>query len=86
MLSVAVLLSLVLSGRCLRAHAVQHLDFTKIVIQYTISGADPGLFRKGWLGALAIHSFDIPLNIDNICEAFKRKHPRKMCGPSIRYD
>ena len=49
-------------------------------------GADTGLFRGEWLGALAIHSFDIPLNIDNICEAFKRKHPRKMCSPSILYD
>ena len=42
------------------------------------AGADPGLFRGEWLGALEIHSFDIPLNIDNICEAFKRKHPRKL--------
>ena len=27
--------------------------------------------KGGWLGALEIHSFDIPLNIDNICEASK---------------
>ena len=39
-----------------------------------ITGADPGLFRGEWLGALAIHSFDIPLNIDNICEAFVKDY------------
>ena len=36
--------------------------------------------RLGNLGILALHGFDIQVNI---CELFKSKHPRRMCNPSF---
>ena len=42
--------------------------------------------RLGNLGVLALHRFDILLNIEKICSTFRSQHPRRMCSPSVLYD
>ena len=42
--------------------------------------------RLGNLGVLALHGFDILLNIEKICSTFRIQHPRRMCSPSVLYD
>ena len=42
--------------------------------------------RLGNLGILALHGFDILLNIEKICSTFRSLHPRRMCSPSLLYD
>ena len=39
--------------------------------------------RLGNLGVLALHGFDIPLNVKRICSTFRSKHPRRMCSPLV---
>ena len=44
--------------------------------------------RLGNLGVLVLHGinyFNIPVNIDSICEIFESKNPKKMCSPSVLY-
>ena len=42
--------------------------------------------RLGDLGVLALHGFDILLNIEKICSTFRSQHPRRMCNLSVLYD
>ena len=42
--------------------------------------------RLGNLGVLALQGFDAQLDIDGICETFKRENHRKMCSSSVLYD
>ena len=38
------------------------------------------------IGVLGLHGFDVPVNIDSICEGFKSKNPRGMRNPSVLYE
>ena len=42
--------------------------------------------RLGNIGVLAVHGFNVPLNIEKICDTFIRRNPSRMSSRSVSFE